>query len=560
MTGTSKQTTTQSSVSEPWSKAQPALETGLKDAQNLYQSGAGSQPYTGSTVIPFSQQTMQGMGAVQNAASQNMNGKGLSGQYQGLLNSGGFNSAQQSAMSGLGGFAGGGSNVSTGRIDSLGRSAMNNPAMAGYGNVAAGGLGVDASGQRSIASQAMNNPGNAAFADMMGGGYGTSSARQSAIAGQAMNNPAMDDFQRFANGQYGSSNSAQTAIGQQALGPPMSEQNLSKIASGGMLNRQDPNFERALAAASESAANQINLGASGAGRYGSAIHQGNVAREIGNYEAGQRVGQYNNERGYQVQANQLIDQQRLAGLGLSLNAANSATGIDQANQGLRFQGAGAQANLYSNNLNQSLNAANAASGIEQGNQAMRAQGATNLANQYSSNLNQSLGALNSASGLDQANRQMQLQGIGGQGSTYANSLGQALGAAGQSAGIQSDNYARQIAALQQQFNAGQQGVNNLGTAYEGMKAPASDMMGVGSMYEDLAGRLKNDQLRIFQEQQNAPWNQLGRLNAIATGAGSMGGTSTGTAQVPGQSPFATGLGYASTGLGLLGSAQNLGWF
>ena len=430
----------------------------------------------------------------------------------------------------------------------------------------------------------------------MGGGYSTDSSGQRGIAGQALNNPATDDFQRFANGQYSTSNAAQTGVANSARSTSMSEKNLADIANGGLLNREDPYFERALTAAQNRVANEINMGASAGGRYGSGVHQGNIARELGDMEASQRVNQYMNERANQVQANSLIDQQRQAGLGLSLNAANSASGIDQANQGLRFQGANAQANLYgagldrslnalnsassidqsnqsmraagasnlanqySNNLNQSLNALNSASSIDQSNQSMRAAGASNLANQYSNNLNQSLNALNSATGIDQSNQNLRMQGIAGQGATHANSVGQALGAAGQQASVQSDNYSRQIAALQQIFNGQQQGFNNMGSAYEGMKAPAQDMMGVGSMYEDLAGRLKNDELRIFQEQQNSPWNQLGRLNGIAGGMGSMGGTSTGTAQTPGQSPFATGLGYASTGMGLLGGAKNLGWF
>jgi hypothetical protein len=359
MTGSSKQTTTQSTASEPWAAAQPALKTGLEDAQGLYKTGVGSQAYTGSTVVPFAQQTTQGMGGIQNLASQQAQSDGLTGEYQRSISRGGFNAPQAASLSGLQGFASGG---------------------------------------------------------------------------------------------MATSNQAQRGIASSSLDPSYSERNLGSIASGGMLDRLDPNFERSLAVARNNATNQIGMGAAASGRYGSAIHQGNVAREVGDYEASQRVGQYNQERQNQMAANQMLDSQRMAGLGMSLNASNSASGIE------------------------------------------------------------------------------------------------------------SDNYGRQMAALQQQFNAGQQGFNNLGTAYEGMKAPASDMMGVGSMYEDLAGRLKNDQLRIFQEQQNSPWNQLGRLNSVATGAGSMGGTSNSTAQVPGQSPFATGLGYASTGMGLLGSARNLGWF
>lgn len=282
--GSKQQTSTQTTNSEPWAPSQPAFKTGLADAQNLYKSGLGSQSYTGSTVIPFANQTSQGMGAIQNQASQNMGGQGLSGQYQGVINNGGFNAPQQTAVNNL-------TNTATAAPDIYGDPAYM----------------------------------------------------------QVRNRVAQDTSQG------------------------------------------------------------VNLGASAAGRYGSGAHTDVLSRSLSDSLAGMDVSQLQRQQG------------------------------------------------------------------------------------------------------------------------------------------------RQDAATQNLFNAGQQGMGNLGTAYEGMKAPAQDQMGIGSMYEDLAGRLKNDELRIFQEQQNAPWNQLGRLNSVAGGAGSMGGTSTGTAQTPGQSPFATGLGYAS-GIGsLLGS-------
>lgn len=356
--GGGKQTTTQNTVSEPWTAAQPALKTGLEDAQNLYKGGVGGQVYTGSTVIPFAGQTMAGMGAIENQAKANIGGQGISGQYQSIINQGGFNQPQQQAMGGFRGFAGGAGDINTSRFDSL---------------------------------------------------------------------------------------------GQQAMGPSYSEQNLGGIARGDMLNRVDPNFERIMRTASDNAANQVGMGASAAGRYGSAVHQGNVAREVGDIQANARLGQYNAERQNQMSANQMLDSQRMAGLGMGLNAA------------------------------------------------------------------------------------------------------------GQSAAIQQGNNAQRMGAFQQMFNAGQTGIGNLGQAYGGMSQPATDLMNVGSRYEDLAGRLKNDELRIFDAQRNAPWEQLARLNAVASGMGQMGGTSTGTSQMPGQSPWATGLGYASTGLGLLGSMQGLGW-
>ncbi|ANK73730.1 hypothetical protein FA04_14540 [Ensifer adhaerens] len=109
---------------------------------------------------------------------------------------------------------------------------------------------------------------------------------------------------------------------------------------------------------------------------------------------------------------------------------------------------------------------------------------------------------------------------------------------------------RRDAANSNLFNMGQQGIGNLGTAYQGLRQPAQDLMQIGAMNEDLATRQMNDKLRIFNDKNNAGWNQLGRLNAIASGAGALGGSQT--QSQPGQNPFLTALGYGTTGLGLLG--------
>lgn len=277
MAGGSKQTTTQSSA--PWSGAQPALTQAVGGAQNLYNAGVGSQVYTGSTVVPWSSQTTQAMGNIQNNANANAGGAGLSGQYQGVINNGGFNASQQDAL---------------------------------------------------------NNTRN------------------------------------LANSSYSVS----------------------------------PELQKVLDAQSAKVGDQVNLNASAAGRYGSGANQSLLAKNVGDLTNSTIFNDYNNWQGRRDAAN------------------------------------------------------------------------TNL------------------------------------------------------------------------FNMGQQGFGNLGAAYTGMNAPNQDLMNIGAMNEDLATRYKNDELRIFNEAQNKPWEQLGRLNAIATGAGSMGGTQT-TSQ-PGQNPFLTAAGYGLSGLGLLG--------
>ena len=277
MSGGSKQTTTQSSA--PWEGAQPVLRDAIGRSQYLVNNGIGEGIYSGSTVVPWSSQTTQAMGNIQNNANANTSGAGLSGQYQGVINSGGYNAAQQGAL---------------------------------------------------------------------------------------------NNTRSLANSSYSVS----------------------------------PELQKVLDAQAAKVGDSVNLNASAAGRYGSGANQSLLAKNVGDLTNSTIFNDYTNWQGRR-------------------DAANS-----------------------------------------------------NL------------------------------------------------------------------------FNMGQQGFNNLGAAYTGLNAPNQDLMNVGAMNEDLATRYKNDELRIFNEQQNKPWEQLGRYNAIASGAGAMGGTQTTTQ--PGQNPFLTAAGYGLSGLGLLG--------
>ncbi len=109
---------------------------------------------------------------------------------------------------------------------------------------------------------------------------------------------------------------------------------------------------------------------------------------------------------------------------------------------------------------------------------------------------------------------------------------------------------RKDAANSNLFNMGQTGFGNLGSAYSGLQAPMLDIMKVGQANEDYATKALNDKLRIFDAQQQRPWENLSRLNAIASGAGQLGGTQT--QSQPGQNPWLQAAGYGLTGLGLLG--------
>ena len=79
MSGGSETTTVRTQPStttqEPWEAAQPAMKGALNEAMDIFDSGAGFQPYTASTVVPYSQQTQQGMQGIENQAQQGMANK-----------------------------------------------------------------------------------------------------------------------------------------------------------------------------------------------------------------------------------------------------------------------------------------------------------------------------------------------------------------------------------------------------------------------------------------------------------------------------------------------------
>lgn len=99
MSGDNKTTTT--ATNAPYKAATPLLDKGMGDALKQYNSGGLVKPNTMSTVVPFSQQTTQGMNSLGGLANANSGGQGLSGQFQNIINNGGYNQEQQDALSGI---------------------------------------------------------------------------------------------------------------------------------------------------------------------------------------------------------------------------------------------------------------------------------------------------------------------------------------------------------------------------------------------------------------------------------------------------------------------------
>lgn len=119
---------------------------------------------------------------------------------------------------------------------------------------------------------------------------------------------------------------------------------------------------------------------------------------------------------------------------------------------------------------------------------------------------------------------------------------------------------RQDAARGNLASLGQQGVTNLfgagqalPQAYTTAQMPANDLFKLGAMNEDLVARQKADAERIFREKQQSILGPTEWLNAIATGAGSLGGSSSQTNISPGTNPFLQALGIGVGANSLLGN-------
>lgn len=546
--------TTQTTTQTPYAGAVPLLNRAMGDALTQYGNGGLVRPNTMSTVVPYAQQSMQGLNNIQQNSQAAMGRNPMDGALNYLQDStaqGGYNAAQRQASGGMGQFANGAGNVNTGFFNQLAgggqqqgsQSILNAsnpmasspyapsgggpisgipetpgnpkpggggisdiperpgdpikprpPTSTGYGSFAqgAGDIGtqrIDQLGQAAVAG----NPALMKYNSFSDGAGNIAPIRQNGLADAALNNPATSGFASMSQGQ----------------GPSVAESNLMNIAQGGYLNRNDPNFEAALSRATDQTANSVNQQASSMGRTGSGTNQGVLAREVGNLQTDARLNQYNQERQNQTNAINMIDQQKNQGFQNQLGALSGYGALVGAGQ------------------DRSLNAANSMAQIQSGNQDRILSGIGGLNNTFQGGLGQGLQAAGMSTDVQGQNQALRMAGLGGQ-----------LNAATTGANFQGQNADRQMNAQNSLFGQGQTGQNNLaqaGTNYQsllaGQNAPAQNLMGVGSAYEDLAGRQLNDQLRIAQESANAPLANIQALLAAAGGNGQYGQTVQ-TAQGP----------------------------
>ena len=367
--GGTKTVTSNTGTNAPWSAAQPALKQAISGAQDLYNQGAGSNFYDQSLVVPFADETLQGMQGIMNTADAYSTDLQRPMQHQlDVMASGGYNPAQQAAMSQMNQFAGG----------------------TGYNQ------------EMTEAAQSLGN-----LNEQMRTGGGLTSYQQDAMS------RAQD------------------------------------LAAGNELMGTNPGFQRNLQQAQQAAKDAANEMAMKTGRYNSATHQGQLSEDVGNITA----------------------------------------------------------RMYGDEYARQLQRQDAARGQQFG---MSQQGVGNV--------------------------QSAAQGLAQLGQTGYGNLSDAVG---------------------RQFEAGQVGQGNvqaaagqIPTAYNALQQPYRDYMNVGGMQEDLQTRQMQDDLRRFREQDEAGWERLAKLNAIATGAGQLGSSTTSSTQAPTASPFQS----------MLQTGNNLGLF
>lgn len=130
---------------------------------------------------------------------------------------------------------------------------------------------------------------------------------------------------------------------QQGFGPSYSERNLADVAKGGGAN---PYFQDQLADQLDQIQSRINAQMGAAGRFGSGAYGDAMSRGLGSAATNALSRNYEFEAGRQMQANQLMDQQRQA---------------DIAN---RFTGAAGAANVGQNSIQNRMNALQGVTGVQ----------------------------------------------------------------------------------------------------------------------------------------------------------------------------------------------------
>ncbi|WP_449411393.1 hypothetical protein [Methylobacterium komagatae] len=275
---TKTQTTNTSQTTDPWAPAQPALQQILGGASATYNANPSAPVYTGQRTAGLGADTMAGLGAMKDAASEGA-GTASSGNswLNGLLQGGGTTAATQSATAGLAGI---------------------NPT-------------VDTSGVASAASR-LSNPSslaNTTGAALAGGAHSTNAAPLAGLASQ------------FAGGKT------------------QTQTSLQNVADGADLNGS-PQLDALVQRSQNDATSSVAQKFAASGRYGSGRFAGAVADAVDSVGTGLRYQDLQNQQARQAQAASAIDSASNARAGMASSLFGQTAAINQGNAGLATTGAG----------------------------------------------------------------------------------------------------------------------------------------------------------------------------------------------------------------------------
>jgi len=100
MPGDSGSKTTTVQNNDPWKPSQELLKSGFNEAQQLYRSGAGFNPYPNSTVVGLDSATEKSLSGLTNVANQAIwSGSPYDNYYKSIIGSSGFAPQQSTALS-----------------------------------------------------------------------------------------------------------------------------------------------------------------------------------------------------------------------------------------------------------------------------------------------------------------------------------------------------------------------------------------------------------------------------------------------------------------------------
>jgi hypothetical protein len=496
MGGSSKggQTTTQSTTTKPWNIEQ--LRGVGRGAERLVKRDVGYKPFEDPTYIPFSSQTQQGLNQTEAIARSPQPLIGGSQNYLGsILGQNGMSSQMTQAMQPLERVSSGQNAIDGGMYGSVYGKAQGPTASAGLSDVAGGQRGINTG--------------------MFGNAYSQSQAptASSSLGGIAAGaqNVGTGNFQDI----YASSG-----------GPTASNQYLRDTAAGANLSG-NPYLMASLNRGADEIALRSNMSAAGAGRYGSGAAAKTTADSLSNYYNTALMQNYDTERSRQMQAAGQIDTTNQAQLQGRLGAAQGLANIQNQNIGNQMGAAGQMDQARNAQIQNQINAAQGYAGAE------------------GQNISNMIGASGQMDQARMAQLQSQLNAAQGYTGVQGQNIGNQMNAANMQAGLYG-----------QGLDRGMQGLGMAGAINDLQYAPSRALMGVGQAYEGKAGEVLGDSIQRWNAYQARPWEQIGRLNSILTGAGALGGTAV--TQQPAASPLAGILGGGMAGASILGSLGGMG--